>query len=132
MTALVDVGFLLLTFFMLTTQFRPPEPIPIILPSSNAEVRLPATNILMITISDAGQVFLGEEGKEELVEVPMTDLGEALIQYRVQNPQLRTVIKADRNAAYGPIEDAMEQMKDAQINRFSLITDLEAGPRDDS
>lgn len=132
MTAMVDVAFLLLTFFMLTTQFKAPEPIPIILPSSNAEVKLPATDILMITISDQGQVFLGEEGKEELVEIPMQDLGDALIQYRVQNPSLRTVIKADRGAAYGPIEDALKQMKDAQIRRFSLITDLEAGARDES
>ncbi|MBI3193765.1 MAG: biopolymer transporter ExbD, partial [Ignavibacteriae bacterium] len=34
MTPMVDVAFLLLTFFMLTTQFRPPEEVQIILPSS--------------------------------------------------------------------------------------------------
>ena len=128
MTAMVDVAFLLLTFFMLTTQFKAPEPIPIVLPSSNSEVKLPATDILMITVSEDGQTFLGEEGKEELVSIPMADLGDALIQYRVQNPSLRTVIKADRNAEYGPIEDVMQAMKDAQISRFSLITDLD-GPQ---
>ena len=102
MTAMVDVAFLLLTFFMLTTQFKAPEPIPIVLPSSNAEVKLPPSNILMVTVSEAGQEFIGEEGKEEARPIPLTDLSDVLVQYRVRNPAFRTVIKADRNADYGP------------------------------
>lgn len=125
MTAMVDVAFLLLTFFMLTAQFREPEPIPIVLPSSNTQIKLPASNILMITVSEDARVFVGEEGKEDAVPVRLSDLGPALVQLRVANPSLRTVIKADRNAEYGPIEDVMKAMKDAQISRFSLITDLE-------
>ena len=125
MTAMVDVAFLLLTFFMLTAQFREPEPIPIVLPSSNTQIKLPASNILMITVSEDARIFVGEEGQEDAVAVRLSDLDEALIQLRVANPSLRTVIKADRNADYGPIEDVMKAMKDAQISRFSLITDLE-------
>ena len=41
MTPLVDVAFLLLTFFMLTTQFKPPEEVVIELPSSHSEFKLP-------------------------------------------------------------------------------------------
>ena len=125
MTAMVDVAFLLLTFFMLTAQFREPEPIPIVLPSSNTQIKLPVSNILMITVSEDARIFVGEEGQEDAVPVRLSDLGPALVQLRVQNPSLRTVIKADRNAEYGPIEDVMKAMKDAQISRFSLITDLE-------
>ena len=125
MTAMVDVAFLLLTFFMLTAQFREPEPIPIVLPSSNTQVKLPASNILMITVSEAEQVFIGEEGHADAVAVRMDDLTSALVQFRTANPNLRTVIKADRNVEYGPIEDVMKAMKDASISRFSLITDLE-------
>ena len=125
MTAMVDVAFLLLTFFMLTAQFREPEPIPIVLPSSNTQVKLPASNILMITVSEAEQVFIGEEGQADAVAVRMDDLTSALVQLRTANPNLRTVIKADRNVEYGPIEDVMKAMKDASISRFSLITDLE-------
>ena len=125
MTAMVDVAFLLLTFFMLTAQFREPEPIPIVLPSSNTQIKLPASNILMITVSEAEQVFVGEEGQADAVAVRMDDLTSALVQLRTANPNLRTVIKADRNVEYGPIEDVMQAMKDASISRFSLITDLE-------
>jgi biopolymer transport protein ExbD len=125
MTAMVDVAFLLLTFFMLTAQFREPEPIPIVLPSSNTQIKLPASNILMITVSEESQVFIGEEGQGEAQAVRMDDLTSALVQLRTANPNLRTVIKADRNVDYGPIEDVMKAMKDASISRFSLITDLE-------
>ena len=125
MTAMVDVAFLLLTFFMLTAQFREPEPIPIVLPSSNTQIKLPASNILMITVSEASQVFIGEEGQGDAQAVRMDDLTSALVQLRTANPNLRTVIKADANVEYGPIEDVMKAMKDAQISRFSLITDLE-------
>jgi biopolymer transport protein ExbD len=125
MTAMVDVAFLLLTFFMLTAQFREPEPIPIVLPSSNTQIKLPASNILMITVSEASQVFIGEEGQGEAQAVRMDDLTSALVQLRTANPNLRTVIKADANVEYGPIEDVMKAMKDASISRFSLITDLE-------
>ena len=42
MTPLVDVAFLLLTFFMMTTQFKPPEAVEIKLPTSHATVKLPS------------------------------------------------------------------------------------------
>ncbi len=63
MTPMVDVAFLLLTFFMLTTQFRPPEPTPIDLPSSNATVPLPDTDILMVQIGKNDELFLGVDAQ---------------------------------------------------------------------
>ena len=129
MTALVDVAFLLLTFFMLTAQFAEADPIPIVLPSSNTDIKLPATNILMILVGADDQVLIGVDREEAPKRVRVTDLQQAIIQYRTSNPNLRTVIKADRNAEYGPIEDVMKAMRDADVTRFSLITDLEAQGR---
>jgi biopolymer transport protein ExbD len=40
MTPMVDVTFLLLTFFMLTTQFRPPQEAEVILPFSHSSFKL--------------------------------------------------------------------------------------------
>ena len=125
MTAMVDVAFLLLTFFMLTAQFSKPDPVPIVLPSSNTQIKLPPSNILMITVAEDGEVYIGEDGQEDPTRIRMTDLQSALVQLRTQNPLLRTVIKADRGVAYGPIEDVMKAMRDADVTKFSLITDLE-------
>ena len=57
MTAMTDVAFLLLTFFMLATQFKPEEPVTINAPSSVAEVPLPDKDMMTITISSDGRVF---------------------------------------------------------------------------
>lgn len=59
MTPMVDVAFLLLTFFMLTTKFRPPEPVVIDLPSSHSEKKLPESEVLTVTVSGDDDFFMG-------------------------------------------------------------------------
>ena len=110
---------------MLTAQFSEPDPVPIVLPSSNTQIKLPASNILMILVGADDQVYIGEDRQEDPKRVRVSDLQQAIVQYRTANPNLRTVIKADRNADYGPVEDVMKAMRDADVTRFSLITDLE-------
>ena len=63
MTAMCDVAFLLLTFFMLTTQFKTDESIIVDTPSSISEIKLPDTDILNITINREGKVFFSLDNK---------------------------------------------------------------------
>jgi len=137
-TPLVDVGFLLLTFFMLTTQFKPPEEVQIILPSSHSVFNLPESNIMAITISKDNRIFLGfdsqkmmvklfgEENKLRLaVEVTTKELPDLLVRARIANPKLRTVVKGDKDSEYGIAEDIMDILQKTQITRFNLVTDFE-------
>ncbi|MHB1922338.1 MAG: ExbD/TolR family protein [Chitinophagaceae bacterium] len=57
MTAMCDVAFLLLTFFMLTTKFKPQEPVTVVTPASISTKLLPESNVVLITISKDGRVF---------------------------------------------------------------------------
>ena len=71
MTPMVDLAFLLVTFFMLTTKFAPEEPMAVDMPSSVSEIKLPDTDILTISISKEGSVFFNMDGKynrQELLE----------------------------------------------------------------
>lgn len=137
MTPLVDVAFLLLTFFMLTTQFRPQEEVTIILPSSHSEFKLPESDVMTINIAEDGRLFLGldsqimrrrlfgaENELKASIQVEKGDLANLLIQARTINPKLRTVIKGDRAAEYGVAEDVMDILQKTQITRFSLVTDF--------
>lgn len=63
MTAMCDVAFLLLTFFMLTTKFKPEEPVIVDTPSSISEIKLPETDILQIIIDKQNRVFFGIDGQ---------------------------------------------------------------------
>src|SRR6187200_2395830 len=51
MTPMVDLAFLLVTFFMLTTKFAPEEPLAVDMPTSVSEIKLPDTDILTISFS---------------------------------------------------------------------------------
>lgn len=57
MTPLVDVAFLLLTFFMMTTQFKPQEEVTILLPSSHSAYKLPESNVITINIAKEATVI---------------------------------------------------------------------------
>jgi biopolymer transport protein ExbD len=142
MTPLVDIAFLLLTFFMMTTQFKPLEEVEIILPSSHSEFKLPESDVMTINISEDGRIFLGvdsqilrgrlfgEENKlRPSVEVPKDKLANLLIQARTANRKLRTVIKGDRGAEYGIAEDVMNILQKTKITRFNLVTNLSTKDR---
>lgn len=63
MTAMTDVAFLLLTFFMLATKFKPDEPVIVDTPSSVSEIKLPESDIIQITIDKGNRVFFGVDGQ---------------------------------------------------------------------
>lgn len=67
MTAMCDVAFLLLTFFILTATAKSPEPLPVDTPSSTVQTKLPETDLAIITVgknNNEDQVFYGLKGKE--------------------------------------------------------------------
>lgn len=69
MTAMCDVAFLLLTFFMLTSNFTQKEPVLVSTPSSISEIKIPERNIMTIIIDKSGQLFFGIDGQEKRIEL---------------------------------------------------------------
>jgi len=63
MTAMCDVSFLLLTFFILTATARQPEPLPVDTPASTVQIKVPDTDLGTITVGDDGKVFFGVTGQ---------------------------------------------------------------------
>ncbi len=69
MTAMCDVAFLLLSFFILTTKFKPSEAIAVTTPKSVAAKIAPTKDIVEIIIDKDGKVFLtmDDAGKKEAI-----------------------------------------------------------------
>ena len=124
MTPMVDVVFLLLIFFMTTTSFKPPEEVPITLPESHSEIKVPESGFLMISVSKDGRIFISVN-KDKGKEVALDGFAAALTDARIQVPSAVVVVKADRNVPYSIMADVMDAMNATHTTRFNLVTDLE-------
>jgi biopolymer transport protein ExbD len=80
MTAMCDVSFLLLTFFMLTSNFVAKEPVIVSTPSSISEIKIPETNIMQIIIDKDGKIFFGIDGQQHRMDL-LNKIGE---EYKVK------------------------------------------------
>lgn len=71
MTAMCDVAFLLLSFFILTTKFKPTEALAVTTPKSVSTQALDAKNVFLITLDKAGKVYVsvGDENPDEKAEI---------------------------------------------------------------
>ena len=193
MTAMTDVAFLLLTFFMLTAKMKPTEPVKVDTPSSISETKLPDANTIMILVDRDGKTFLdmaGSKTRYELIKKMNTDYAMSLddqqmIQFanagafgtsraklgkwlstpiserdalnigvptdtannelgpwihnaRVKQFELKqagvvsdeyvVVVKADSDTPYPAIKQVLNTLTDINVNKFNLITNLEADP----
>jgi biopolymer transport protein ExbD len=126
MTPMVDIAFLLLIFFMSTTQFKPPESMAIYLPESHSVIELPQSDVIILSIGPKPDnvMFWRLEPQPE-VRIQLNELEKALIEARVRNPRLRIAIKADKNAEFGMISDIMEIFQKTKNTRFNLVTNFE-------
>lgn len=119
MTAMCDVAFLLLTFFMLTTKFKAEDPVVVDLPKSASVLKLPDANIISITVTESGKVYFGMDGKynrEKLITKLMQahpqelgDLSEEDIRqfsltssFGVPIAELPTLLRKDANERNNP------------------------------
>jgi biopolymer transport protein ExbD len=130
MTPMVDVAFLLLIFFMTTTQMNPPEKDKITLPESNSEAKAPESDIITIAVTKAPMVRVtwragGEKVEREIApENIVNDMPMVLSTARSANPAARMIVKMDKDAQYGVMADLMPALQQAKAPRFNVQTDL--------
>ncbi len=106
MTPMVDLFSLLLTFFMLTTSFRPQEAAQIDSPQSVSEKQAPDKDLMTIIISKDGKVFFNiDNGKDSTMHVRADILKEMGEKYHLQFTP-KEIDMFSRLAAFGmPIKD---------------------------
>ncbi len=72
MTPFVDVAFLILTFFIMATKFKPAEPVEIKTPNSVSTKALPENDAILVTLDSSGRVFfsmLAEKDPQQKMQV---------------------------------------------------------------
>lgn len=119
MTPMVDVAFLLITFFMLTTTMSKPQTMEINLPPSETTVEVAESNLLTLRVSEAFDIFWAV-GTEKPQEVEFKELGKLLKEKNLANPRLITLVKVDPKAKYINMVDIIDELNLADVTRFSL------------
>jgi len=122
MTPMVDIAFLLLIFFMVTTVFRLPKAMEINLPPKEAEVYVAESNVVMLYVHGDGQMTyrLGNDG-------PLEPLGFAALRptlrdLLVKNDKLITMVKFDRATPYHWMVDVIDEFILGKVTRYSFDT----------
>ncbi len=139
MTPMVDIAFLLLIFYMSTTQFKPPEKKTVTLPTSHSQISLPDKDVINVTVTKDDSIFVDYIIKRTVnidgndVSMPTRIYDEAttatvaslINAARVRNRFAFLVIKADKDSSYGTMEGIMKTMQEQNLTRFQIVTNME-------
>lgn len=120
MTPMVDIAFLLLTFFMLTTTMSRPQTMEINLPpSKDVKVEIAESNLMTLRVKGDGSIFWNI-GIESPKKVEFNDLKSLLREKFEQNPKLTVLLKIHRDGKYYMMVDIIDEFNISGINRFSI------------
>ncbi len=139
MTPMVDIAFLLLIFYMTTTQFKPPEKKSVELPTSHSQINLPDRDLVNVTVTEEDSIYVDYivkkmvniDGREISMplriyeEATVRNVGDYINMARVRNPRAFLIIKADKNSSFGTMEGIMKTLQDQNLSRFQIITNIE-------
>lgn len=143
MTPMVDIAFLLLIFYMATTQFKPPEARAVELPESHSMIELPNKDLINVTVTKYDSIYVDIVQKIKMrIDGKMVETTARVVRVTNRwtvageinrardpnqggNPRALVVIKADRDASFGIMQALMETMQENYLTRFLIITDDE-------
>ena len=121
LTALIDVIFLVVIFFMINAVFAVTSQIQVDLPDEPGDTTS-GNRAIVVTIDAAGLVYVDEEPffAEELVEV--------LSEKHESDPELAVYVNADATLPYQVLVNVLGAVRDAGIGALSLLTDPASAP----
>ena len=113
-SAMADIAFLLLIFFLVTTTIDMDKGLGMVLPAEGEEIEISKKNILNCLINSTGNVLLGGEGLE------IRDLSKVIRQKLVENDKLIISVKAHKSTSYKDYIAVIDQLKRANATRISI------------
>lgn len=130
MTPMVDLGFLLITFFMLTTTLLQPKTMDLIMPRDDGEPQSLAESNAMTVLLGANNTLKYYEGMYHPEDVKTTtyrEIREAIIKKKEDimkntgDNKLMVLIKAGKDANYRNVVDIMDEMLINRVDRYAMV-----------
>jgi biopolymer transport protein ExbD len=113
MTPMLDIVFIMLIFFIVTTSFVKQAGVEVLKPEAKTAVREKSANIF-VAVTEDGDVWLDRRNVD--VDLVATTI-ERLLQ---EQPTDIVIVQADEDADHGVVVKVMDQIKAAGINRILI------------
>lgn len=120
-TPLVDVVFLMLIFFLVSTTFKVGSSLKLELPTSKTQEEVQDVKEVVISISAAGQIYVADEPVED------RDLRRRILNASKGDPGIRVVIRADAEAQHKRVVFALDTLRQLGLNKVAIATLFEGG-----
>ncbi|MDW8478920.1 MAG: biopolymer transporter ExbD [Xanthomonadales bacterium] len=113
LTPMLDVVFIMLIFFIVTTSFVKEAGIDVSRPQAATAEQKPKANI-MIAITESGQIYMQKR------EIDLRAVRANVERARAENPEGSVVIIADKGSKTGILVEVMDQVKLAGVDEISV------------
>lgn len=115
-TPLVDVVFLMLIFFMVSTSFNVSSTLKLDLPSSKATAEQKDVNKVSISINAKGQLYVQDEAVED------ADLRKRILNISKGDPNVRVVLRADSDARHKRVVYVLDTLRGLEMSKIGIAT----------
>ncbi|MDH5471300.1 MAG: biopolymer transporter ExbD [Gammaproteobacteria bacterium] len=119
LTPLIDVVFLLLIFFMVSTTFEKQSKLKIMLPEATAAAEERTDNPITIGIDASGRYFINDR---QLVNTQAKTLKLALMKIVADKKDVSLVIRADAKTPHESVVKAMDVAAQLNLTQMSIAT----------
>lgn len=119
LTPLIDVVFLLLIFFMVTTTFDRHAKLKVSLPESSAKITQQQSDPLVLSIDAKGNYFINDR---QVVNQSLDTLKRALQKVIGDNTDMALVLRADANTPHKAVVRAMDAASQLGLSKLSIAT----------
>ncbi|MGJ8664400.1 MAG: ExbD/TolR family protein [Marinicella sp.] len=119
-TPMLDVVFIMLIFFIVTTSFVKETGVDISRPSSSQAKQVKKGNIL-VAIKEDGVIWINKQ------EVDLRAVRSRVEKMHAENPEASAVIIADRGSRTGDLVEVMDQIKSAGVASISIAAEKGQG-----
>ena len=119
LTPLIDVVFLLLIFFMVSTTFEKTSKLKIDLPEASAKAVQQPEQKIVIGIDVKGRFYINDR---QLVNTQIKTLKLALMKVAGDNKDIPIVLRADAKTPHQSVVNAMDAAAQLGLTRLSIST----------
>lgn len=123
MTPMVDLAFLLLTFFILTTSFNDLKILELPMPDKGEPQEISANNIINVVLAENKKVYwwVGLDGKVYQTNYSNNGLRKLLIEQTKANPKLMILVKPKDQAKYENVVDILDEIRIVGASRYAIV-----------